>query len=152
MDVSLNPWEFKACVDVANQRMVVSETAGMNHSSTYRRDHLTRIQQEITGACGEMAVCKALGKFWSPSVNTFHDVPDIDPNIEVRTTDRENGSLIVRDNDPEDRWYFLVTGVPPLMRVVGAIRGGDAKRDEWVRDPHGHRPAWFVPQEALKKG
>jgi hypothetical protein len=29
------------------------------------------------------------------------------------------------------------------------MKGSDAKRDEWWRNPHGHRPAWFVPQEAL---
>jgi hypothetical protein len=149
--VTLDPWEFKACVDVANIRMAVSNDSNLNHASTYQRDHLTRIQQEILGACGEMAVCKHLGLFWTPSVNTFHHEPDIPPDIEVRSTDRLDGSLIVRDNDPPDRRYFLVTGKPPSLLVVGFISGHEARKDEWVRDPHGHRPAWFVPQHALHR-
>ena len=149
MKVELTAWEFKWAVDVANARMTVSNDQHMNHASTYERDHLTRMQQEITGACGEMAVCKALGRFWTPSVNTFHNVPDIPPNIEVRTCQDNAGSLIVRDNDADDRWYVLVTGKPPTMTVVGFIRGSDAKRDQWLRNPGGHRPSWFVPQSAL---
>jgi hypothetical protein len=148
--VTIDDWEFKACVDVANSRMAVSNSNGMNHASTYERDHLTRIQQEIVGACGEMAVCKTLGKFWSPSVNTFHAIADVAADIEVRSTDRLDGSLIVRDNDADDRFYFLVVGVPPLLNVIGYIQGVDAKQDRFVRNPNGHRSAWFVPQSELK--
>jgi len=149
--VTLLPWEFKWCVDVANQRLAISNEKSLNHASTYERPHLERIEQEITGACAEMVVAKCLGKFWSPSVNTFHVTPDIEPNIEVRATTRVDGSLVVRDNDPDDRWYVLVVGSPPTMTVVGCLRGSDAKQDQWLRNPHGHRPAWFVPQSALRK-
>jgi hypothetical protein len=149
--VTLLPWEFKWCVDVANQRLAISNEKSLNHASTYKRTHLERIEQEITGACAEMVVAKCLGKFWSPSVNTFHSTPDIEPNIEVRATTRTDGSLVVRDNDSDDRWYILVVGSPPTMTVVGCLRGSDAKQDQWLRNPHGHRAAWFVPQSALRK-
>jgi hypothetical protein len=148
--LTLNDWEFKACVDVANARMAVSNASGMNHASTYERNHLTRISQEIVGACGEMAVAKGLGKFWSPSVNTFHAIPDLAASIEVRATERLDGSLIVRDNDDDHRYYVLVVGTPPTLNVVGYLSGADAKKDRFARDPHGHRPAWFVPQSELK--
>jgi hypothetical protein len=147
--VTLLPWEWKWCVDVANARMTISNEKELNHASTYRRDHLERITQEITGACGELAVAKFLGKYWSPSVNTFHSFPDIEPNIEVRSTVLTTGCLPVRDNDADDRYYFLAVGTPPTMTVVGYIRGSDAKRQQWLRDPNGYRPAYFVPQEAL---
>ena len=147
--VELTSWEFKACVDLANVRMAVSNSSEMNHASTYKRTYFERVQQEILGACGEMALCKTLGKFFTHSVNTFHHEPDIPPDIEVRTTDLQNGCLVIRDNDPEDRWYFLVIANAPRFKVVGFIKGSAAKKTEWLKNPHGHREAWFVPQEAL---
>ena len=148
--VTLLPWEFKWCVDVANQRMTLSSDKGHNHASTYERGHLERIEQEVIGACAEMVVAKFLGRFWSPSVNTFHNTPDVEPNIEVRATSDPKNCLIVRDNDADDRWYILVTGTPPTMTVAGCIKGVEAKQDQWLRNPHGHRQAWFVPQSALR--
>jgi hypothetical protein len=149
--VRLNAWEFKACVDVANARMAISNDKGLNHGSTYTRTYLERIDQEVTGACGEMAVCKALGRFWTPSVNTFHAIADVSPAIEVRATTRLDGSLIVRDNDPSDRYYFLVVGEPPELEVVGYMLGAQAKHPTFMRDPHGHRQAYFVPQHLLTR-
>jgi hypothetical protein len=150
LTVELAWFEFKWCVDVANARMAVSNEKSMNHASTYERDHLERMTQEITGACAEAIVAKFLGKWWSPSVNTFHTVADITPNIEVRGTRRLDGCLPVRDNDPDDRWYFLAVGTPPKMTIAGYIRGSDAKQPQWLRNPGGHRPVFLVPQDALR--
>ena len=151
MNITLTDWEFKACVDLANARMAVSNHEGMNHSSTYRRSHLTRLEQETVGACAEMAVSKALGFPWTPSVNTFHHIADVGKEIEVRGTTRIDGSLIVRDNDPDHRFYFLVVGEPPNLEVVGYIQGSKAKQEQWLRNPNGHRESWFVPQNELQK-
>lgn len=150
-EITLDPWEFKHCVDVANIRMAISNERDMNHATTYERGYVERIKQETLGVCGEMAVCKAIKKMWKPTVNTFHNSPDVEPNIEVRATENPNGCLIIRDNDPNDRWYFLVIGEPPNVRVVGYIRGADAKQDQWIKNPNGYRTAWFVPQDALLK-
>ena len=82
-------------------------------------------------------------------MNTFHSIADVGRNVEVRCTDLADGCLIVRANDAPERWYVLVTGKPPTFTVRGYIRGADARRPEYMRDPHGHRPAWFVPQSHL---
>lgn len=148
--MTITPREFTAAVEVGAQRLAASAEAGHNHASTYQRGYLERLQQETIGACGELAFCKALGRFWSPSVNTFHSVADVGSNVEVRATTRDDGALIVRDNDALDRWFVLITGEPPNLTVRGCIRGDQARRPEWVRDPHGHRLAWFVPQHALR--
>ena len=149
LTLTLTPPEWKWCVDVANIRMFTSTDKNLNHASTYERDYLERINQEITGACAELIVARYLGVYWVPSVNTFHKTPDIEPNIEVRSTVRMNGRLPVRKNDADDRWYFLVIGRPPTMTIAGYIQGGAAKRDEWWDDPNDYRPSWFVPQSAL---
>jgi hypothetical protein len=130
--------------------MATSNAAKWNHASTYQRDLMTRLREEIVGVCGEMAFCKGMRRFWSPSVNTFHAIADVGENIEIRSTDRDDGSLIIRENDDPDRWYVLVTGNPPEMTIRGCIRGADALQDQWLRNPHGHRLAWFVPQAALR--
>ena len=151
MKVELTSFEYKMCVAVAVDRMSTSIQAGLNHASTYERSWLDRTREEILGACGEMSVAKAVNLYWSPSVNTFHREPDIAPNIEVRTTHHDNGCLIVRDNDADDRNYFLVTGEPPVFHVRGWLRGSEARKDEWSIDPHSLRKAFFVPQSALNK-
>jgi hypothetical protein len=154
--VRLTPWEWLACVDVAGRRMSTSFMRPLNHASTYQRTHSKRLHEETLGAAGEMAFCKWANVYWSPSVDTFHYIPDASTCIEIRATDRDPGtsacSLIVRDNDPPDRWYYLVTQSPAdslLLTVQGGIRGLDARRDEWRSNPHGHRESWFVPVCAL---
>lgn len=151
MIVTLDPWQYKFCVGVAADRMATSNTAGWNHASTYERDYLERTREEIIGACGEMAAALALNVFWSPSVNTFHAVSDLPGNVEVRSTPKTTGrvSLIIRDNDPDDRVYVLVVGVPPTLDVVGWYIGADAKQPHYLSDPGEKRPAWFVPRAEL---
>ena len=149
MKVTLDAYEYKWAVDVGIARMVTSINSGITDITPNRRDFQERLKIDVQGACGELAVAKGIGKFWSPTVGTFHTEPDIQPDIEVRHTDRADGSLIVRPNDNPDRWYFLVTGTAPEFQIVGYIKGSAARQPAWERDPGGHRPAWFVPQTAL---
>ena len=86
-------------------------------------------------------VRKAYGSRRLPG--TFHGTPDAG-GIEVRACHRDSASLIIRDNDADGRGH-LVTGDPPEMMVRGCIRGRDAKRDAWVRNPHGHRRGGSSP-------
>lgn len=99
--------------------------------------------------CWPSAFCSARGIYWDRSINTFHGRADAGRAWEIRATPRDNGALIVRDNDADDRWYVLVIADPPLFRIVGALQGGAAKRPEWLRNPGGRRPSWFVPQDAV---
>ena len=150
VEVVLTAWAYKHCVDVATTRMSVSIGNNIADITPFERTYNERLMIDIQGVCGELAVAKAINRYWQPSVNTFHGVPDIAPDIEVRCTDKPDNCLVVRDNDPDDRWYFLVIGVPPKFDVKGYIRGSDAKEDQWKRNPGGHRPAWFVPQSQLR--
>ena len=102
----------------------------------------------IEGACGEVAAGKIMGRFWSPTVNTFA-APDIGRHIQVRTRSRHDYDLPIRPKDKQEHLFVLVTGKAPLFMVRGYILAADARRDEWLAD-HGGRPsAWFVPQRAL---
>ncbi len=103
----------------------------------------------IEGAAGEIAVSKALNVYWGGSVNTFRTAADIGTKLEVRTRSNYDYDLIVRDNDKALSVYILVVGKIPTFRVVGWIRGSDAKNEAWLKT-YGNRPAaYFVPQSCL---
>lgn len=148
--VTLTWYEFADCVGVGVLRFAASNLAQLNPATTYERGWLERLADEIVGACGERAWCKYRQTYWDASVNTFHRVPDAPGSVEVRSTRRGDGCLILRDNDAPERWYVLVTGEPPTLTIRGYIRGADARTPRFQRNPHGHRPAYFVPQAALR--
>jgi hypothetical protein len=149
-EIPLTLPELSTALNAAWMRIVASAAAGLNHRSTYSRPMVRRIHEEFIGACGELAVAKAAGVFFLPSVNTFHRVPDCLGDCEVRSTDLSDGSLIVRDNDSDDRKFVLAIVADDTVRLVGWLTGAEAKKQEWLRDPDGRRPAWFVPQSSLR--
>jgi hypothetical protein len=118
----------------------------------------------MQSAGAEKAVGKRLNIDWHASINTFHDgVADVGGRIEVRyrrkrkrpldhqeEEEEESPDLIVREDDHEDRAYVLVRGALPKYEIVGWIWGRDAKRPEFWKNPGGHEPAFFVPEEHLR--
>lgn len=141
--------EFSAAKDAAWMRIVASKAKGLDPASTYKRTMLKRLEEEIVGAVGEIAVGKWSGSFFVPSVNTFHRVPDCLGNVEVRSTTNSTGCLIVRDNDASDRKYVLAILENDNVNLIGWIPGVEAKNDRWLKNPNQYRPAWFVPQSEL---
>jgi hypothetical protein len=103
----------------------------------------------IEGACGEMAAAKALGVYWTPTVNTFQIGGDVG-ELQVRTRSKSDYELLVRDADKTGSIFILVRGLAPVFDVVGWLRGGDAKRPEWRKGHGGRPPAYFVPDAALQ--
>lgn len=149
--VQITAEEFARCAGVGMRRFASSAAKGHNHASTYERTFYTRLEEETVGAVGEYAFCKHLGYTWDESVDTFHSVPDVSTQFEIRATRREDGRLIVRDNDPDDRAYVLVTGTAPDLEIRGWMWGREAKQPQFLSNPNGHRQAWFVPQGNLRK-
>jgi hypothetical protein len=103
---------------------------------------------DIEGAAGEIAAAKALGVYWGASVNTFKVGGDVG-GLEIRTRSKSEYELLIRDNDPDDSIFVLVTGRSPNFEVVGWMKGKDAKREEWKQTHGGRPPAYFVPQSEL---
>lgn len=102
----------------------------------------------IEGACGELALAKALNTYWNGSVNTFKDFDVLD--LQVRTAPSHSHRLIVRPADPDQHRFVLVTGRCPNYRVHGWILGCDAKRVEWLAEEAKRPAAFFVPAAALQ--
>ena len=148
VDLTIN--EFAQATVHARDRIFISAAMQLNHSTTYSRTLMKRFEEELTGACAELAVGKLSGRWFVPSINSFHRTPDCLADVEVRGTVRPDGRLIVRDNDPDDRKYVLCIVTGENVTVAGWMLGKDAKEDRWVANPHGHRDAWFVPQSELQ--
>lgn len=149
--IRLSPTHAALAARVGLMRMRSSGNTGRNpHRSQAGRSDAERVAHEVLGCMAEAAVAQHLGIPYDGSVNRFHGAPDVGP-FEVRATDRRNGCLIVRDNDHPDRPYVLATGdgVRPVMILVGWLYGWEARDGRWLRNPHGRRPCWMVPQHAL---
>jgi len=147
--IILDDNEMAFCMTEALRRKQDGDARNLNHSSTYSRTDEERIKQETGGCCAEFAVRKHLGEDLMLPFNTFHHVPDILPDIEVRHTYRDNGMLIVRTNDPESRRYVLVTGAPPELVIRGWFWGHEARQPKYLRNPRGYRWAYWVSQVEL---
>lgn len=102
----------------------------------------------IEGACGEMAVAKAFGIFWSGALGNLK--ADDVGKLQVRTRSKSHYELILHPDDYDDRPFVHVTGLAPEFVIVGWIIGRDGKRTEFWGDPAGGRPAFFVPVKVLR--
>jgi hypothetical protein len=120
-------------------------------------DFFTAMVNSVLGACGENVVAKALNIYWDGSVNTFRSRPDVGKyEVRTRSNKTKNGKpyqLLVRPDDDDAKDYYLVRLIDalgwPRFRIIGHIRGGDAKRPEWFHPHGGYKKAYFVPDEAL---
>lgn len=156
MNITLTSFETQVAMLVGRQRQENNSAAGVWNGRRMRQrwgasndynDCLNRHQQ---GAAAEMAVAKALGVYWDMVVDYAPNLPDIRPDIEVRTTTRPNGSLIIHPEDDNNRHFYLVVGELPNYNVVGSILGSEAKQARWWRESGVRYPAYFVPQSALE--
>ena len=125
------------------------------NGSQYRDAYGARLSYEEgrdlhqLGARGELAVAVAFGIVWQASLQVEKHGGDVGP-YQVRTGQRSSDSLILRPGDDRREVYVLVVpGRADALLLVGWIRGADGCRPEWIREPGGRPPAWFVPQRAL---
>jgi hypothetical protein len=103
---------------------------------------------DIQAAAAELAVAKALNRYWVAGVNTY-TMPDVGRNIEVRCTKYPNGKLAIRDRDQDDRPFVLVRGIIPTFEIVGWIYARDAKQEQW-KEAMTWGEAYMVPEDALR--
>lgn len=142
--------EFALAVQCSLDRMIESNKQNLNHATTYSRGFIKRLHEEVLGCLGEMAFAKyRLKDGFVPEINTFHKQADVD-QVEVRSTDKENGSLIVRSNDVLNRTFVLAIVKDRSVVLAGWLKGFEAQEDQYLKDPNGYRPAWFVPQDELR--
>lgn len=102
----------------------------------------------IEGACGEMALAKYLGVYWSGNIGNLK--ADDVGSYQVKTNmSRRLDDLILRDTDTTERFYVSVLSFLPRFIICGWIHGPDGKQGKWKREGSPGRPAFFVPRNVL---
>lgn len=146
--VRLEWYELQQAAIVGINRRIKALHAGGKETHGFDGDRAWTV--DIEGAAGELAVAKVLGVYWSGSINTFKFGADVG-HLQVRTMGKEHYGLLIRPNDDDAAIFVLVVGRAPQFRVVGFIRGIDAKKQEWFQSFGNGRPAaYFVPQDRLE--
>lgn len=148
-EVKLNPAEFAFAETIGKMRQGEALRLGLPDRHGAQKEDGLRIH--CVGAAGEIAVAKALGVYYEPTVNTFKEGGDVGP-YQVRTRLRHKYELLVRDGDRSEDAFVLVTreGREATFRVHGWLHGGDAKRSDWYHAHGGRDFAYFVPQLELR--
>lgn len=106
---------------------------------------------DLTGAVGELVVAKYFNRYWRPVVrDPWNDIRcDIGTSLQIKTTEHDNGHLIVHKHHPDDCVYILVVGRNLTWRIAGWLMGWEAKQDTWWNTNH-RVPAFWVPQKELR--
>lgn len=103
---------------------------------------------DIEACLAELAVAKAYDLYWERLAYDPATLRGDVATLQVRSTWREDGCLILHEEDRDDATFILVTGCAPTYTVRGWIQGRAGKQRQWWREGDG-RPAYFVPQAAL---
>lgn len=147
--INLTVPEFNHAVGTAVLRLTTSLCMGLNASRSVERNFLQRLTDEVAGACGEIAFGKMSGRWFCPGVNQFHRIPDCFEDIEIRSTDKEKGRMIIRNNDSDKRRFVFAVVRAPSVEFFGWLYGKDCKKKRYIDNPGGGRSSWFIPRQDL---
>lgn len=107
----------------------------------------------VLGVQGEIAASRWAGVTYRPVFRRQRGAPDVG-RMHVRTRRDVTFGLPVRDHEVKKQRapFLLVFGRlgEPAHLIRGWIYAHEAKRDEWRENYGGHKPAYFVPPEALR--
>ena len=107
-------------------------------------------EMDILGAQGEIAAAQCLWIPFEPQVDTFK-AADIGVNLQVRTTPRTNGRLILKRGDNPEHIYILVRKLAASdFEVVGWVFGHEGQRPEYLKKVGHGGSVYFVPNHKLK--
>lgn len=149
MDVTLTADEVISAASVGVFRRTMS-MFGRRKPQHYRSPTNDEWSTEVESACAELAVAKALRKYWSglesvPGKASRYDVGVLN----VRHSAYPTGHCILYPEDNDEDTIVLVTGRSPSFRLSGWIRALDGKSPEfWKKDAR--CPSYWVPQDRLR--
>jgi hypothetical protein len=148
--ISLTGPETYIAAQIGVMRNVAAHQRGLprgNRSAEFNNAH--QWETDVNGALAELAVAKAYGVYWNPSVNVGK-APDVG-SLQVRSNTNKNGHLIIRESDKDDEIFVLVICQNPDFHVVGWIPANEAKVDKFFRPANQYGvAAWWVDQASLR--
>lgn len=141
----------------------VADLIGNMRADFAAKQNLKRVQfvkgkqtenYHLQGARAEMAFAKTLNKYMHPTVGELSQ-PDIQPNIEIRSTKMQTGTLWFRQRDNIERVFFLlIVNDDRSFRIAGWRNGRDCvelgvKHLPEVGEDVTNELHWRVPQHKL---
>ena len=110
----------------------------------------------VQGALAEYAVALMLGRKWDGKLFDNEDWlqwrdhgHDVD-GLEVRSTKRPDGCLLLHPKDRDDAPFVLVIPESSLFTIRGWCFGREGKLPKYWRDVGYGRPCYYVPQAVLR--
>ena len=145
------PEEFSLAVHAATNRFITQANKDARGGHCDPEGHPSkRMVNDILGAICEIAVAKAYGRYFVPRLNAFHKVSDLFEDIEVRGTWYSTGRLILRENDPDNRRYILVSVDEDLRASLrGWCYGYPRKEIGSYENPRNTGWAHWIAQKSL---
>lgn len=149
--VVFTPDEREAVIAEAFRRQAINESYALPGRNGAPSAGKRALQLHLLGAAGEMAVASILGLKDHLYVDQLPtpESSDLPGRIDVKTRSRHSYDLVVQQNEPADKTYVLVTIERREILVHGWLKGHEASKPHFWKDPAGGRPAYFVPKPFL---
>ena len=151
VEVLLSETELHVALSAAMIRIQNATKAGYKHK--YPSEHLSPdyvFKLNWLGASAEIAVAKWLNiENFIPSVDSYKEDPDIEPDWEVKHTELDTGHLIIQENDRDSDRAVLVTGSNPFV-IRGWLPVSYCKDSLYLKTTS-RNTAYWVPQSELVK-
>lgn len=112
------------------------------------------LDTEVQSMMAEFAVARYFGlDDWQPIMHrpdrNDGDVVVGNTPIEVKSTDRRNGCLPLKEDETRNRPYVLTIVSGNEVKIAGWQMAQNCKKKQWWRSDVRY-PAYFVPQDALR--
>lgn len=131
--IRLGPDEV-AIAELVGRRRVDSCLAAESLDGHFPHDdgYETTVRQNQHACGGEIAVCKALGGWWEAtagkgSANAAADIRVGRKRVQARHSIYQGGFMCIYTEDEAELPFVFVVGELPRFRIVGWIKGTDAK-------------------------
>jgi hypothetical protein len=143
--------ERQQAMEEGQRRQAVNEAKGLRGRNRGPRFGQKALDVHLLGAAGEMAVASFLGmkdKLYQET-EAKRGSDDL-PGIDVKTRSKHSYDLIVQKRSDEHKKYVLVTIESGTTFLHGWCWGHEAMDEKYWADYARGRPAYFVPQSALR--
>ena len=151
MKVDLSYSEILSAVNIAGQMQVQNMMQGRKPRYGAPSNFGTATALCLVGLIGELAVAKAMNKFWMGNIG-HHGTTDVggQNGFEVRTFEDENKNLILHPHDADEK-KFVAASVQnlPQVNLIGWCYGHEGKHPLFWQEFTG-RPCYFMPKRALR--
>jgi len=143
--------ERQAAMEEGMRRQSVNEARGLRGRNGGASFGSKALEIHLLGAAGEMAVASHLGmkSFLYQASEAERGSCDL-PNIDVKTRSNARYDLIVQKNEDPNKKFVLVTIENRQTLLHGWCYGHEGMKEIYWADPAKGRPAYFVPQSALR--